>query len=40
MRKAVADLKEKCGKYPNFVLSSGCDIPWNASWENIKAFFE
>ncbi len=40
MRKAVFTLKEKCKKYPNFVLSSGCDIPWNAKWENIKAFFE
>lgn len=40
MRKAVSELKEKCEKYPNFVLSSGCDIPWNAKWENIKAFFE
>lgn len=40
MRKAVSSLKEKCKGYPNFVLSSGCDIPWNAKWENIRAFFE
>ena len=40
MSKAVADLLEKCGNYPNFVISSGCDIPFHAKWENIQAFFE
>ena len=40
MRAAVRSLKEECGKYGNFVLSSGCDIPWDAKWDNIKAFFE
>ncbi len=29
----------KCAKYPNFVLSSGCDIPPMTPWENIDAFF-
>ena len=33
-------LLEKCAKYPNFVLSSGCDIPPMTPWENIDAFFE
>lgn len=27
-------------KYPNFVISSGCDIPPMSKWENIDAFFE
>ncbi len=40
MKQAVAALKETCGHYKNFVLSSGCDIPWNAKWENIDAFFQ
>ena len=40
MKAAVQELMEKCSAYPNFVLSSGCDIPAHASWENIKAFFE
>ena len=40
MRAAVNELLEKCSKYPNFVISSGCDIPHHASWENINAFFE
>lgn len=31
---------EKCAKYPNFVISSGCDIPPMSPWENIDAFFE
>lgn len=25
--------------YKNFILSSGCDIPPHAKWENIEAFF-
>ena len=40
MAQAVADLLDACGKYPNFVVSSGCDIPFHAKWENIQAFFE
>ena len=36
---ATRDLLEKCGSYPNFVPSSGCDIPAHAKWENINAFF-
>lgn len=39
--KAVTkDLMEKCASYPNFVVSSGCDIPPLSSWDNIDAFFE
>ncbi len=40
MAAAVTALKEKCKSYPNFVLSSGCDIPAAAKWENIDAFFK
>lgn len=36
---ATHDLLDKCGSYPNFVPSSGCDIPAHAKWENIQAFF-
>ena len=39
MRTAVLDLRRACESYPNFVLSSGCDIPPAAKWENIDAFF-
>ncbi len=40
MTAAVNDLLLRCAKYPNFVISSGCDIPHHASWENIDAFFK
>ena len=38
--KATTALMEKCCMaHPNFVISSGCDIPPMAKWENIDAFF-
>ncbi len=40
MREAVNTLLDKCAKYSNFVISSGCDIPHHARWENINTFFE
>ena len=39
MAQAAAELMENCKAYPNFLLSSGCDIPAHAKWENILAFF-
>lgn len=39
MRDAVRELMDRCGRYPNFIPSSGCDIPAQAKWENIEAFF-
>jgi uroporphyrinogen decarboxylase len=39
VREATLSLLEKCAHYPNFVLSSGCDIPPMTPWENLKAFF-
>jgi uroporphyrinogen decarboxylase len=39
VREVTLSLLEKCSKYPNFLLSSGCDIPPMTPWENIKAFF-
>ena len=36
---ATRELLDQCGAYPNFVPSSGCDIPAHAKWENIHAFF-
>lgn len=40
MESAVASLLEKCGNYGNFTLSSGCDVPPTAKWENVEAFFK
>lgn len=37
---ATRDLLEKCSKFPNFVLSSGCDIPMQTPFANMDAFFE
>ena len=39
VREETLALLNKCSKYPNFVLSSGCDIPPMTPWENIDAFF-
>ncbi|MGI5971145.1 MAG: uroporphyrinogen decarboxylase family protein [Oscillospiraceae bacterium] len=40
IRKATLDLLGACHSYPNFVISSGCDIPPKSKWENIQAFFD
>ena len=40
VREETLKLLEKCGKYKNFVLSSGCDIPPMSPLENIQAFFD
>lgn len=37
---ATRELLHKCGHYKNFLVSSGCDIPFHAQWDNIQAFFD
>ena len=39
VRNETLSLLKKCAKHPNFVLSSGCDIPPMTPWDNIDAFF-
>ena len=39
MREEVNKLISECRAYPNFVISSGCDIAPVAKWECIDAFF-
>ncbi len=39
VRGATLNLLERCAASPNFVVSSGCDIPPMTPWENIDAFF-
>ena len=39
VERETVSLLERCSKYPNFLLSSGCDIPPMTPWENIDAFF-
>lgn len=39
--EATINLMERCcEKYPNFLISSGCDIPPLSNWDNIEAFFK
>ena len=40
VREATLKLLESCRNYPNFVISSGCDIPPLSKWDNIDTFFE
>ena len=39
VREQTLKLMQRCSKYDNFLLSSGCDIPPMTPWENIDAFF-
>jgi uroporphyrinogen decarboxylase len=36
----VTDLLDKMAAYPNFVLSTGCDLPIETPHENIQAFMD
>lgn len=37
--EATKKVMEECAGYPNFLISSGCDIPPMSPWKNIDAFF-
>lgn len=39
VRRETLEVMKKCSSSPNFVISSGCDIPPLTPWENIEAFF-
>lgn len=39
IREETLRIMNACCKYPNFVISSGCDIPPASKWENIDAYF-
>jgi uroporphyrinogen decarboxylase len=39
VRAETLALMERCAQYPNFVVSSGCDIPPRTPFSNIDAFF-
>jgi len=40
IKNAVATVYDDCAGYENFMISSGCDIPTAAKWENLDAYFE
>lgn len=33
-------MKDVCEKHPNFIISSGCDIPPKTPWANIESFYK
>ena len=37
---ATTGLLKDCSKHPNFIISSGCDIPPLSPWANIDSFFK
>ncbi len=39
IRAKTLEIMGKCCSHPNFIISSGCDIPPLSSWDNIDAFF-
>lgn len=40
VKEETERILSECSVHPNFVISSGCDIPPASKWENIDAFFE
>ena len=40
VKKETLRIMSECCSYPNFIISSGCDIPPSSPMENINAFFE
>ena len=30
---------DECSQFPNFMISTGCDVPASSKWENIDAYF-
>lgn len=39
LRVATLDLLAQTSAYPNFIISSGCDVPPHTSHANIAAFY-
>lgn len=39
IREETLSILKECAPYPNFIISSGCDIPPRTPWANIDAFF-
>ena len=39
VREETLAIMDACCGYPNFLISSGCDIPPATPWENLDAFF-
>lgn len=39
IEREVQCVFDACSQYPNFMLSTGCDVPAHARWENLDAYF-
>lgn len=39
VKKATRDLLERTSEFPNFIISTGCDVPPSVSLQNIEAFY-
>lgn len=39
VRNTTLGILKECNSHKNFVISTGCDVPPAASWNNIDAFF-
>lgn len=40
IREETLRIMNECCDNPNFIISSGCDIPPSSKWENVDAFFQ
>jgi uroporphyrinogen decarboxylase len=40
VRREVERLRKEMEPYPNFILSTGCDLPQETPRENIQAFMD
>jgi uroporphyrinogen decarboxylase len=40
VRLETLKLLNKCGRFNNFVISSGCDIPPDVDLDNVDTFFK
>ena len=40
VKEEVNELLDEMESYPNFILSTGCDLPQETPYENIKAFMD
>ena len=40
IKNGLQKIYDECSRFPNFMISTGCDVPATAKWENIDAYFK
>jgi uroporphyrinogen decarboxylase len=40
IQNGLQKIYDECSRFPNFMISTGCDVPATAKWENIDAYFK